>query len=101
MGTIPFYGYKMKVFPFAQRRTDRFHLRISTASISYLLSHLPGIWNGSLRSDKFIDFLVEGVRLESDEPMPYQIGGDAAGYRKELEVRLSERSFRVLDGHLT
>lgn len=99
MGTIPYYGYKMKVFPFAERRPDRFHLRISTASIPYVLSHLPSIWNGSLRSDKFIDFLVEGVRIQSPEKIAYQIGGDAAGHRDTVDVRLSERSFRVLDGH--
>jgi diacylglycerol kinase family enzyme len=98
MGTIPYYGYKMKVFPFADRRSDRFHLRVSTASISYVLSHLPAVWNGSLRSDKFMDFLVEGVHIESQEELPYQVGGDAAGYRKEVDIRLSERSFRVLDG---
>ena len=99
MGTIPYYGYKMKVFPFAERRSDRFHLRVSTASISYILSHLPGIWTGALRSDKFLDFLVEGVHIESQSELPYQVGGDAAGYRKEVDIRLSERSFRVLDGH--
>jgi len=99
MGTIPYYGYKMKVFPFAERRPDRFHLRVSTASIPYVLSHLHLIWNGSLRTDKIIDFLVEGVRIESSDKVPYQIGGDAAGYRDSVDVRLSERSFRVLDGH--
>ena len=97
MGTTPYYGYKLKVFPFADKRSDRFHLRVSTASIPYVLSRLPSVWNGTLRSDKFLDFLVEGVRIHSSEALPYQTSGDARGYRNDLEVNLSSRTFRVLD----
>jgi diacylglycerol kinase family enzyme len=97
VGTTPYYGYKMMIFPFAERRTDRFHLRISTAGIPKLLAHLPSLWNGTLRMPEFVDFLVEGIRLESTQPLPYQTGGDARGTREHLELRLSNRTFRVLD----
>jgi len=96
-GTTPYYGYKMKVFPYAERRSDRFQLRVSTAGIPYILANLPSIWDGTHRTDKFVDFLVEGVRFESSEAMPYQTAGDARGYRSDLEVQLSARTFRVLD----
>jgi diacylglycerol kinase family enzyme len=96
LATTPYYGYKMKIFPFAERRSDRFHLRISTAGIPTLLWHLPGLWKGTLRNPSLIDFLVEGVRIESTEPLPYQTAGDARGERTSLDLRLSERTFRVL-----
>lgn len=98
MGTTPYYGYKLKIFPFAERRTDRFHLRISTAGIPKLLFHLPSLWKGTLRMPEFVDFLVESVRIESSAPMPYQTSGDARGKREHLDLALSSRTFRVIDG---
>ncbi len=100
-GTSPFYGYGMKVLPFARRRTDRFHLRVSTASISYVLSHLPSIWKGTARTPDFIDFLVEGVQIQSSEELPLQMAGDAGGRTKELNLQLSQRVFRILEGSAT
>ncbi|MFO0723050.1 MAG: diacylglycerol kinase family protein [Myxococcota bacterium] len=97
MGTTPYYGYELKIFPFAERRSDRFHLRISTAAIPQLLMNLPSLWKGSYRSPDFLDFLVEGVTIESTQPMPYQTAGDARGSKSKLELRLSPRTFRVLD----
>jgi diacylglycerol kinase family enzyme len=97
MGTTPYYGYNVKVFPFAERRSDRFHLRVSTAGISKLLFNLPALWKGTFRSPDFIDFLVEGARIETTAPMPYQSAGDARGAITALDLRLSSRTFRVLD----
>lgn len=97
-GTSPFYGYGLCVHPFARKRSDRFHLRVSAAPISFLLSRLPKLWNGTLRSKHIVDFLVEGVSIESSLPMPLQMAGDARGHVDRLDLRLSDRAFRLLDG---
>lgn len=97
-GTSPFYGYGLCVHPFARRRSDRFHLRVSTAPISYLLARLPKLWKGTLRSKHIYDFLCEGVVIESSTKMPLQAAGDARGSVDRLELRLSDRAFRLLDG---
>lgn len=96
LGSSPCYGYGMRVLPYAQRRADRFHLRVSLASIPFVLANLPSIWKGTHRSDRFVDFLVEGARVECSQPMPLQLSGDAAGTTDALEVRLSERAFRLV-----
>lgn len=98
LGTSPFYGYGLKVLPHALRRTDRMHVRVSSASISFLLSHLPSLWKGTLRSPDFVDFLVEGTRIESSVPMPMQMAGDAKGHTQAVEFRLHERCFRLVEG---
>lgn len=98
MGTSPFYGYGLKVLPHALRRTDRFHLRVSQASIGFLLSHLPSLWKGTLKSPDFVDFLVEGARIESSTDLPMQMAGDAKGRTDQVEVRLHDRCFRLLEG---
>jgi len=97
MATTPYYGYGLKAFPFAERRTDRFQVRVSTAGISKLLFNLPSLWKGTYRSPEFVDFLVEGVRITSSTPMPYQSSGDARGEITDLSLSLSSRTFRVLD----
>lgn len=98
VGTSPFYGFGMKILPYALRRSDRFHMRISNASISFLLSHLPSLWKGKLKSTEFVDFLCEGVRIESSVALPLQLAGDARGHTKLLEMRLAERAFRLVSG---
>lgn len=95
-GTTPYYGFKLKIFPYAERRPDRLHLRVSVASIPYLLARLPSLWDGTIEG-AFVDFLVEGASIESSVPLPYQVGGDGRGYRDRLDVRLSPRTFRILD----
>jgi diacylglycerol kinase family enzyme len=98
VGTSPYYGYGIRVLPHAQRRSDRMHLRISSASAVFLLSHLPQLWSGELRSPDLHDFLVEGVRVQAERPIPVQWAGEAGGLRTELEWRLSGRTIRLLGG---
>ena len=97
-GTSPFYGFGLRALPFARRRSDRFHLRVSMASVAFLLTHLPSLWKGTLRTQDFVDFLVEGARVETDRPLPAQMAGDAVGHRSELELALYPRSFGLVDG---
>lgn len=98
MGTSPFYGYGLKALPHALRRTDRFHVRVSTASIGFLLGHLPSLWKGTLKSPDFVDFLVEGANISSSVPLPMQMAGDAKGHTREVELRLHERCLRLVEG---
>lgn len=97
VGTSPFYGFGMKILPYARRRSDRFQVRVSSASISYLLSHLPSLWAGTLNKH-MVDFLVEGVRIESTEKLPLQFAGDARGETNDVELRLAQRAFRFVEG---
>ncbi|MCB9653710.1 MAG: hypothetical protein H6729_06230 [Deltaproteobacteria bacterium] len=97
-GTAPFYGFGLCALPFARRRTDRFHLRVSTAPIAHLLGNLPSMWKGTLRSPHLYDFLCEGVTVETSSPLPLQMAGDARGETTGLDLDLSETTFRLLSG---
>jgi diacylglycerol kinase family enzyme len=64
-----------------------------------IVGHLRSIWNGTYRSPTIQDFWVDAVRLEFSKPVPFQVGGDAVGYREEMEFRLSSKSVRLVDLH--
>ena len=97
VGTTPFYGFGLKVLPDALKRDDRFQVRVSTAPVGYLLTHLPSLWSGALRTHMH-DFLVEGATIESSEPLPMQMAGDARGRTQHLELSLLDHSFRLVEG---
>jgi diacylglycerol kinase family enzyme len=97
VSTVPFYGYGMKVFPHAGTERGRMHLRIVTMSVWETLSRLPGVWKGTYTSPGILDFLIDEVEIESEEPVPYQVGGDAQGMRQKLAFRMSPRTVELLD----
>lgn len=91
VGTIPSVGYGITMFPFANKRPGYMHLRISAVPISVCLSNLyPSIWQGRFRHKKLYDFLVKDVTIESEESLPFQLGGDAMGYKKRLYFKISK-----------
>ncbi|MCB9777843.1 MAG: diacylglycerol kinase [Alphaproteobacteria bacterium] len=87
--STPFYGAAMHMFPFATARAGRFQLRISALSAWQVAANLVPAWRGTLRHDRLHDFWVDRVRVVSDEAMPYQLGGDARGYRNELTLSMA------------
>lgn len=97
-GSSPYYGYGMQALPAATLRGDRFQIRVATASPLQLVAAMPRLWKGTLRHAKMVDFLVEGVRLKSDRPLPMQLAGDAKGEADALELRLCDRVFRLVEG---
>lgn len=90
VGTIPMVGYGLMLFPFATKRPGFMHLRVSSVPLPICLANLyPSIWHGSFRHKKLYDFLVKDVVIESSDSLPYQLGGDAMGYKKHLHFQIS------------
>lgn len=90
VGTIPSVGYGITMFPFANKRPGYMHLRISAVPVSVCVSNLyPSIWHGTFRHKKLFDYLVKDVTIESEESLPYHLGGDTMGYKKQLYFKIS------------
>lgn len=90
VGSIPWVGYGLTLFPFANKKPGFIQLRISAVPLSICLLNLyPNIWHGHFRHNKLFDFLVKDVMIESDESLPYQVGGDAMGYKKKLYFKVA------------
>ena len=95
--TTPFYGYGMRVYPFAGMLPGRVQLRVASCGVYEVLSKLPALWKGTHRSPTISDFWVDAVELQFDKPAPLQVAGDPRGYRDNLTLRLSQRSVRLVD----
>src|SRR5713101_3013895 len=96
-GTIPFYGFGFKIFPFAGRRPGLMHLRLGAMPTSSILANLSKLWKGRWFPDGIHDFHAREVVLRFDRPMPFQIGGDAEGYRDEVRLEIGPEPVQMLD----
>ena len=85
------------MFPFARTMSGLMQLRIATTGVGEAIRHLPGIWKGTYESGSIEDYLCEAVQVRFSEPMPFQVGGDAAGYRREITFGVAPEAFRALD----
>lgn len=96
--TIPFYGFGLKMFPFAARRQAHMHLRLASVNAVEVVSNLQKLWKGRWFKDgKIFDFHTTDFQVRFARPMPFQIGGDAEGYRNEVRVRVGEGSVELVD----
>jgi diacylglycerol kinase family enzyme len=96
--TIPYFGLKMKVFPYCDLVEGRFQLRCSTASTFETLTNLPAVFRGEYRTPNLHDYLCEAIEIRMERPVPVQVGGDVAdGLRDRLEVALASEPIRVVN----
>jgi diacylglycerol kinase family enzyme len=96
-GTIPYYGFGFRFFPYAEDRTDRMHLRLSNISTAAFVTNFPAIWRGEYDNlETVFDYFVDDVTIEMDPPTSFQIGGDVAGDRSRVRLRLAP-PIRIVD----
>lgn len=96
--TIPYYGYGFRMFPYAEERPDRMHLRVATLTPLEFVRHFTEIWRGDYDNpSSLFDYLVESMSIELDPATDFQIGGDPRGKRSKLEITLSPTPIQLVD----
>ncbi len=95
-GTTPYYGYGMKMLPHARKYPSMFQLRVGTANVAKSLTMLPSLWKGTYHGNSVTDFVAESVKIEFSEPTPYQVAGDAAGNRDEINLRVAPQPVNLI-----
>jgi diacylglycerol kinase family enzyme len=96
-GTIPFYGYALRMFPFAGLRPGHLHLRLGTVNPLAAVANLRALWRGEWFPSTIHDFHAVAVSVKAAAPMPLQIGGDAAGERTSVELGMSSKRVELVD----
>lgn len=95
--TIPYYGFKLKMFPFAGRRRGMMHLRVGSLPALQILANLKGLWDGTWFPEGIQDWHVADALVRFERPMPFQMGGDAEGYHQELRLRVGREPVELVD----
>ncbi|MCX5745242.1 MAG: diacylglycerol kinase family protein [Proteobacteria bacterium] len=93
-GTIPYFGFGLKMFPFADRREDRYHLRCGDPGMLEVLRNTPAAFRGDYFSDRVRDFLCDRIAIEvadSDDHsgISVEAGGELIERRPRVELGLS------------
>jgi hypothetical protein len=96
-GTMPFYGFGMRAFPFAGQRRGMMHLRLNWSSTPEIIAHLPGLWSGKWFPATMGEFLVSEATLRFDSAMPLEVAGDACGYQSELHLEMCPEQVELVD----
>ena len=98
VSTIPYYGFGLRAFPFAEERNDRMNLRISTIGVPAFVANMRSVWRGEYHDPRVLsDFLVDDITVEFDPPTPFQIGGDPHGVLARMRMRLSPEPVELVD----
>ena len=96
--TVPFYGFGLKAFPFADTSAGMLQLRIATElSVSSLVLNLQRVWSGTFEHPGILDFHVERVAVRCERPVPLQIGGDAEGERDQITFGIAPAAVELID----
>ncbi len=91
VSTIPYYGFGFRVFPYADERKDKLHLRVSNIHPVEFLKNFRSVWRGEYENlETIFDYFVDDVEIEMDPPTSLQIGGDVAGERSRVRVKMAE-----------
>ena len=87
--TIPYFGFGLKMFAFADARPDRFQLRCGDAGLVEILRNTPAAFRGAYFSDHVTDYLCDRVVIELDRPSPVEAGGELLGRHRRIELGLA------------
>ncbi|HET8724392.1 MAG TPA: diacylglycerol kinase family protein [Anaeromyxobacteraceae bacterium] len=97
-GTVPYYGFRLRAFPFAGRRAGAMSLRVFTRiPVPSLVLHARQIFSGAFQHPGLLDFEASDVEMTFDRPVPFQVGGDAEGMREKIALGIAPRSIELLD----
>lgn len=89
--SIPYWGFKIRMFPHATEYPGMAQLRAYAGGVGWIVRHLPRFWKGQFPEDEIDDFIFSHVRVEiQGRALPYQVAGDAAGFERVVEWKVAD-----------
>lgn len=97
VATIPYYGFGLRMFPYAEDKPDRMQLRVTNLTPVAFIANFPSIWRGEYEDlSSTFDYFVDDITIEMDPPTSFQIGGDVRGERARVRVKMTD-PVRIVD----
>lgn len=87
--TIPFFGFGLKMFAFANMRDGKFHLRCGDGGLFEIMRNTPAAFRGDYFSEHVTDFLCDRVAIDLDQETAVEAGGELLGRRNHVELSLA------------
>jgi diacylglycerol kinase family enzyme len=97
MSTIPQHNFGIRAFPSAAAVPGQVNVRILHPSLVVAAKSLIQRWRGTPRVEGLVDLFASTVRLSFSRPMPFQIAGDPAGEREQIDLAVANEVINVLD----
>lgn len=96
--TIPYLGFGLRFFPYAEEHPDKLSLRVTTMGAAEFGANIQAIWKGEYENPRRIfDFVGQDLLVTVDPAQPFQVGGDLQSERREARLRLSPKPIRLVD----
>jgi len=95
-GTVPDYGYGIRILPFAANDLEYMHLRVVTISMARALMAAPAVYNGTFRHPGLQDFYVKSCSADFSEPLPFQIAGESMGRKSHVDFFVKSSMVNLL-----
>lgn len=96
-GTTEELGLGFRGFPFAHLVPGRMCLRVYSPTAWGATIRMPRLWRGEHPLPDDHHFFVSRCRLEFDRAVPFEIGGDVAGERTQIEFELAADEVPLVD----
>jgi len=90
-------GLGFRAFSFGRGEPTRLAVRIFSGSAIRAVLSLPTLWRGGHVRGEDHRFLLTRCRFEFDREMPYETGGDLAGTKRTLEMRVAPNAVDLVD----
>jgi hypothetical protein len=85
--TIPYYGMGFRMFPQANPSIPGFQLRVVNIKPHEFITNLPAFLTSELSHKHITDFrCINKVSIETESPVPAQIGGNFVGEIQEMSI---------------
>lgn len=94
--STPLLGYGMRFFPYADTRAGYVQLRLLDMGALTAGLHVVPAWRGTLRHPGLHDWHIDRVRVQFRDAMPFQVGGEACGYRDEVRFECTAQPVRLI-----
>jgi hypothetical protein len=96
-GTTPEWGFGFRAFPFVGSVPRRFCMRVYTGTVVEAVMRSGALWRGAHPMEGMLTWMATRVRAVFSRPVPFQIGGDRVGWRREVDYVLAEEQVDLLD----
>lgn len=96
-GTIEELGLGFRAFPFARAVPGRMTARVYFEPTLSAVRYTRKLWKGEHPLPNDHHFMLDACRMEFDQPVGFEIGGDVIGQRSQVDFRFAQRTVDLLD----